>query len=67
MSLIGKYGLQLRLSQSKQLGWRSINMAEESSEGGGKGEMEMEIEIERNENSANGFGFGYFAYFESKT
>lgn len=68
LSLIGKYGLQLRLSQSKQLGWRSINMAEESSGGEGeKGAREMEIEIERNENSTNGFGFGYFAYFESKT
>lgn len=74
LSLIGKYGLQLRLSQSKQLGWCSINMAEESSgreRRRGKsremGAREMEIEIERNENSANGFGFGYFAYFESKT
>lgn len=37
LSLIGKYGLQLRLSQSKQLGWRSINMAEESSERRGEG------------------------------
>lgn len=38
MNLIGKYGSQLRLSQSKQLDWRSITRQKSSVRAGGREE-----------------------------